>query len=79
MDDMVPSRTVDVVVTLDADVVEAARSLGVDLSASAGDGLADAVRAAKAAAWAEENAEALAQRRKRIEREGPKLARYRTF
>ena len=76
---MPTTRTVDVTVTLDDEIVAEAQELGLDVSAVTAAALTEAVREAKAATWAEENREALAQRRARIERDGPILARYRTF
>jgi antitoxin CcdA len=79
MDDLAAPATVDVTVELDEALVAEARALGLDLSALTAGALGDAVRQAKAAAWAEENREALAQRRARIERDGLPLQEFRRF
>jgi antitoxin CcdA len=63
-------------VTLSGDLIDAARALDLNVSAIAEAALAEAVRAARAKAWAEENAEALAQRRAWIEANGMPLARW---
>lgn len=66
-------------VTLSADTLADARALGLNVSAISDAALADAVRHAKAKAWAEENAEALAQRRKWIEENGTILSDVQVF
>ncbi len=61
-------------VTLNAANLAVARELGLNVSAISDAALADAVRAAKAKAWARENAEAIAERRAWIEANGTPLA-----
>ncbi len=50
-------------VSIDAELLAAARELGLNVSAITEAALAERVRAARAAVWAAENAEALAARR----------------
>jgi antitoxin CcdA len=61
-------------VTLTAANLAAARELGLNVSAISDAAVAEAVRAAKAEAWAKENAEAIAERRAWIEANGTPLA-----
>ena len=61
-------------VSLTASTLAAARELGLNVSAISDAALAEAVRAAKADAWARENAEAIAERRAWIEANGTPLA-----
>ncbi|MGY6696042.1 MAG: type II toxin-antitoxin system CcdA family antitoxin [Roseinatronobacter sp.] len=61
-------------VSLTASNLAAARDLGLNVSAISDAALAEAVRAAKAEAWARENAEAIAERRAWIEANGTPLA-----
>ncbi len=61
-------------VSLTASTLVAARELGLNVSAISDAALAEAVRAAKAEAWARENAEAIAERRAWIEANGTPLA-----
>jgi len=61
-------------VSLTASTLAAARELGLNVSAISDAALAEAVRAAKAEAWARENAEAIAERRAWIEANGTSLA-----
>jgi antitoxin CcdA len=61
-------------VTLTAENLTAARALGLNVSAISDAAVADAVRMARAKAWAEENASALSQRRAWIEANGTPLA-----
>jgi antitoxin CcdA len=61
-------------VSLTASTLAAARELGLNVSAISDAALAEAVRAAKAEAWARENAEAFAERRAWIEANGTPLA-----
>ena len=65
--------------SLDPDLLAEARSFGVNLSQSAEDGLRQAVRRAKAAAWLAENAEALDSSNDWVARNGLPLERYRLF
>ena len=66
-------------VTLTAANLAAARELGLNVSAISDAALADAVRAAKAEAWAQENAIAIAERRAWIEANGTPLADLQVF
>ena len=61
-------------ITLNASNLAEARALGLNVSAISDAALAEAVRAAKAEAWARENAEAIAERRAWIEANGTPLA-----
>lgn len=61
-------------VTLSAETLADARALGLNVSAISDAALAEAVRHAKAKEWAEENAEALQQRRDWIRANGLPLA-----
>jgi antitoxin CcdA len=61
-------------ITLTATNLAAARELGLNVSAISDAALAEAVCAAKAEAWARENAEAIAARRAWIEANGTPLA-----
>ena len=66
-------------VSLTASTLAAARELGLNVSAISDAALAEAVRAAKAEAWARENAEAIAERRAWIEANGTPLADLRVL
>ncbi len=61
-------------VSLTASTLTAARDLGLNVSAISDAALAEAVRRARAEAWARENAEAIAERRAWIEANGTPLA-----
>ena len=61
-------------ISLTASTLAAARELGLNVSAISDAALAEAVRAAKAEAWARENAEVIAERRVWIEANGTPLA-----
>ena len=61
-------------ITLSASNLAAARELGLNVSAISDAAVAEAVRMAKAKVWAEENAEAIAERRAWIEANGTPLA-----
>ncbi len=76
-----PSQTVrkPTNVSLDAALVEEAKGLSVNVSRAAEAGLREAVRSAKAAAWLEENAEAIRSSNEWVERNGLPLERYRMF
>ena len=60
-------------VTLSSDTLSAARELGLNVSAISDAALAEAVRRARAAAWAEANKDALAERQAWIDANGPPL------
>lgn len=61
-------------VTLSVENLAAAREFGLNVSAISDAAVAEAVRAAKAKAWAAENAAAIAERRAWIVDEGTPLA-----
>ena len=61
-------------VTLTAANLAAARELGLNVSAISDAALSEAVRTARARAWAAENAEAISERRDWIETHGTPLA-----
>lgn len=61
-------------VTLNAATLAAARELGLNVSAISDAALAQAVRTARAEAWARDNAAAIAERRDWIATQGPPLA-----
>ncbi|MFD2740094.1 type II toxin-antitoxin system CcdA family antitoxin [Sulfitobacter aestuarii] len=61
-------------VTIDSEILSAARDLRLNVSAISEAALSDAVRLARAQSWQAENEAALAERRRWIEREGLPLA-----
>ncbi|MAC78460.1 MAG: hypothetical protein CML66_10395 [Rhodobacteraceae bacterium] len=63
-------------ITVDARTLAEARALNLNVSAISEAALARAVREAAARSWAEENAEALAERRAWIDANGMPLAAY---
>lgn len=65
--------------SLNAKVLDSARELGMNLSATVDVLLAEAVKKRYWERWNEENRQAIAHYNDRIEREGVPLARYRTF
>lgn len=65
--------------TLDQGLLSEARSFGVNLSQAAEAGLRRAVAKAKAEAWKEENAAALASSNAWVDAHGLPLDRYRQF
>lgn len=65
--------------SIDPDLVEEAKALGVNASRAAEAGVREAVRAAKAEAWLRENAEAIAGWNAWVEENGLPLAKYRQF
>lgn len=62
--------------TLDAELVDTARQMKLNLSRAAENGLERAIAAARAEEWKKENAAAIAAYNARIEREGPLLMPY---
>ncbi len=72
-----PKRAVNL--SLNAEVLDKARALGMNLSATVDVLLADEVRKQYWARWNTENKDAIAHYNARIEREGLPLARYRSF
>ena len=65
--------------SLEPELVEEARRLGVNLSRAAEDGLRQAVRTEAARRWQEENAEGIRQMNAYVEKHGLPLAKYRMF
>jgi antitoxin CcdA len=65
--------------SIDPDLVEEAKALGINASRAAEAGLREAVRAARAEAWLRENAEAIASWNAWVEEHGLPLAKYRRF
>lgn len=65
--------------TMDSALLDEARAYGVNLSRAAEAGLRDAVRAAKAEAWRQENRAALESANQWAETNGLPLARHRMF
>ena len=61
-------------ITLTVENLTAARELGLNVSAISDAAVKEAVRAARAEAWAEENAAAISERRAWIEANGTALA-----
>jgi antitoxin CcdA len=72
-----PKRPVNL--SLNAKVLDRARELGMNLSATVDALLAEEVRRRYWERWNEENKEAIASYNERIAREGLPLSRYRTF
>ncbi len=70
---------VKVNLTLDADVAETARELGLNMSRLAEAAIAEASRVERNRIWREENKDAIEQYGVEIEERGLTLARYRTF
>ena len=65
--------------TLDAALLDEAKALGVNVSRAAEQGVAAALKAARAEAWKRENAEAIKNYNTWIEENGLPLAEYRVF
>ena len=65
--------------TLDAEVAEAARALGLNMSRLAEKAIAEAAKAERNRLWREENKAANAAYAEELAREGLPLARFRTF
>ncbi len=74
-----PSLRRSTSLTLDRALLDEARALKVNISRAAETGLASAVRAARAKAWQEENADAIASYNAYVEAHGIPLAQYRKF
>ena len=75
--DDAPKRATNL--SLNAKVLDAARELGMNVSATVDALLADEVRKRYWERWNEENKAAIDHYNQRIEREGLPLAKYRTF
>ncbi|MGX0879641.1 Potential post-segregation antitoxin [Roseovarius sp. EC-HK134] len=65
--------------TIDPALLDEARSLNINLSATFEASLREAVRARKAAAWLEENRAAIQSSNDWVEKHGLPLERYRQF
>jgi antitoxin CcdA len=65
--------------TLDAEVAEAARALGLNMSRLAEKAIAEATKAERNRLWREENRAALDAYAEEVAREGLPLATFRTF
>ena len=65
--------------SLDADLLEQAKALKVNLSRSAEEGLRAAVAKARTSQWLTENAEAIESSNRWVEEHGFPLAKYRMF
>jgi len=65
--------------SLDQELLKDAKALGVNISAAAETGVAEAVRKAKAAAWLQENRAAIEASNAWVEKNGLPLAKYRQF
>lgn len=65
--------------SLNSKVLEAARELGMNLSRTVDELLAEEVKRRYWAKWAEENQDGIAAYNARIAKEGLPLAKYRTF
>lgn len=70
---------VKVNLTLDAEVAETARALGLNMSRLAEAAIAEAAKAEKNRCWREENGAALRAYADEVAKEGLPLARYRSF
>lgn len=70
---------VKVNLTLDADVAETARSLGLNMSRLAEAAISEASKIERNRLWREQNQESIDAYSKEIEREGLALSEYRTF
>ncbi|MFO1141912.1 MAG: type II toxin-antitoxin system CcdA family antitoxin [Amaricoccus sp.] len=76
---MAAARRRSTSLTLDRDLLDEARSLGVNVSRAAEAGLDVAIRDARARRWREANADALADYNRFIEARGIPLAQHRKF
>lgn len=65
--------------SIDANLMEEARQLKINLSRAAETGIAKAVADEKARQWKEENAEAIRSSNEYVEKYGLPLAKYRQF
>ena len=65
--------------TIDAQLVDEAKALKVNLSRAAQDGIARAIAKEKAKQWQEENAEAIQSSNEYVEKYGLPLEKYRLF
>ena len=65
--------------SIDAAVTREARALGVNMSRVAEAAIVEAARLERNRRWREENREALEAYAREVERDGPALARFRSF
>ena len=65
--------------SIEADVLEEARALNVNLSKAAQDGIRRAIALEKARKWKEENADAIRSSNEYVEKYGLPLEKYRMF
>lgn len=65
--------------TLDAQVVESARALGLNMSRLAEAAISDAAKEARNRQWREENADKIAAYDTEVARDGLALSKFRTF
>lgn len=70
---------VKVNLTLDADVAETARMLGLNMSRLAEAAIVEASKVERNRRWREENSEAIDQYALEVEKEGLALSRFRSF
>ncbi|MEI9424720.1 type II toxin-antitoxin system CcdA family antitoxin [Mesorhizobium sp. Cs1299R1N1] len=65
--------------SIDAQLIEDAKALGINISRAAAAGIAKAIAAEKTRRWQEENKEAIESSNAYVERNGLPLAKYRLF
>lgn len=65
--------------TIDSEVAETARALGLNMSRLAEAAISDAAKAERNRLWREENKAELATYAEEVEREGLALTKYRSF
>ena len=65
--------------TMDADLLDEARSYGINVSAAAQSGVLDVVKAERRRRWREENREGIEDYNRWIEENGIPLSEYRKF
>ena len=66
-------------ISLDADLLDQARELDINISRACERGLVEQISKARSERWLAENAEAIASSNEWVERNGLPLARYRQF
>ena len=74
-----PIRRKPTNVSLDSELLEAAKELGVNVSRACERGLAEQVAEVRSRRWLEENKDALESSNQYVERKGLPLAQYRQF
>ncbi|RVD60887.1 post-segregation antitoxin CcdA [Mesorhizobium sp. M2D.F.Ca.ET.185.01.1.1] len=65
--------------SIDSRLIEEAKTLGINMSRAAEQGIAKAISAEKTRRWQEENKEALESSNEYVRRNGLPLAKYRLF